>query len=412
LQISKKNATIPPMTRFVKFLVAALGLLLPWHGAITVFLPEEFRWWKELVLGMLAIAIVMLEFSKKKRAPLAPTEKWALGFLAWCGILTIFNSDFETAAVAARYLGFGFFAFLVLSRAKNVENNLLEIFTKFFVPAAAASVIFGVWVKFFGGADFVQIFYSNAISSWVPGQTIPLWHETENFVRMQGASSGPTEFSHLLLAATALIFTEKNRSNFLFKILFCTLFLFGIFQSFSRAAILGSIILFAVFAFQNFKISRKKTLAVIFSTIAIFSGFLFLNKNLVQNFVGRSGTIAHFSRPIEATKMGIDAPLLGNLGKLGPAARAKNLTEKNDDRAPIAENVLADWFAQLGALGFLLGIGFLFSLGKTVKPRFLGFLIAAFLMMNLATIFEMTPIGITFFALFAFFQKSEKIHTK
>jgi hypothetical protein len=185
-------------------------------------------------------------------------------------------------------------------------------------------------------------------------------------------------------------------------------------QSFSRAALLGLVTVVLFWGLQKMGISlpillRKKYfkgvllggLLFLFSSVA----YVVLNPNLTGNFLNRAGTSDHFLRPIEAMKIGFEKPVLGHLGEWGPAARTKNLITRNDDRAPIAENVFADWFVQLGIFGLIAGIGFFISLARRIQPEFWGIFVVMIGMMNFATIFDMTPISITFFLVLAFSQK-------
>ena len=84
------------------------------------------------------------------------------------------------------------------------------------------------------------------------------------------------------------------------------------------------------------------------------------------------------------------------------------MTENNNDQGPIAENVIADWWVQLGALGMILGVAWLFyvTIGLTVEG--IGFAIAAIVMLNLASIFDMTPTAIAWGTLLAMFHKDSK----
>jgi len=174
---------------------------------------------------------------------------------------------------------------------------------------------------------------------------------------------------------------------------------------------LGMIILLAFFAIQNVKLSRKEYMGIVFSVLIIISGFFFEQKSSSKLCRPR------WDRRTLHTSDGSDK----NRNPFSPARKSrrarsssprKKFGKKNDDRAPIAENVFVDWFAQLGVLGLLLGLGFLVAVVKNTKPNCWGFFAAVLLMMNLATIFDMTPLAISFFALFAFSQKSEKIHKK
>lgn len=395
------------MNRFYKVLIVILALCLPWHGAITVFLPDFFRYWKEIVLFLFFAGFCWQYFfvNQQKLFPLKLNLKSALTyavlFLFYGLILIIFSEDKVASVMAFRYLSLGISVFLLFSLiSRNLakfKEKFIEMFSVYFIYSSIASVLFGSWMKFGNGAEITRNFYSQTISSWVPGQTIPLWHEAGNFIRMQGASSGPIEFSHLLLIALFLTLISKIKN--IYKYLFSVIFLFGIWQSASRAAVIGGVIILLFFFSQNLKLSSKtkKKIAIGSILLLFFAGFWGIkNTNILQ----RAGTSKHFTRPIEAAQFGVKNIFFNNLGKLGPAARAKNLRENNDDKAMIAENVFIDVFAQMGVIGIIFYFLFFWYLFKNLQPEFRGFFISALLVMSFATIFDMTPIAILFFILF------------
>ena len=418
------SLSIPSLKKVVGKLLLCLALFLPWHGTITVFLPEPFRFWKEVVLLALFGLVLFCEI-KNWKVYGWPTFSWAeilAGlFLLWTLSLVLLSGDKTTGLVAARYLGLGFFVFLIVSRLrKKFLTSDWEFwkqeFSSLFIVSCAGSVLFGIWAKYLGGFDKLNGFYSPTISSWVPGQVLPLYHETGEFIRMQGGTSGPNEFAHLLLAGLFLIpflpAGKSKKQEVCIKILFILILLFGILQSFSRSVIMVAILGIVFFLTQQFKFNRQKIMSSCLVILLIFWGVLFSSESLNKNFVQRLGTSDHFVRPVEALKMGFKSPLLGNLGKLGPAARSKNLRENNDDRALVAENIFADYFAQLGAFGLLLAIGFFLSLFWELSYFNKLFLGAVLLTGSVATIFEMTPISIIFFFLFAFFASTSKMTAK
>jgi len=53
-----------PSLKIVEKLLLALAMFLPWHGTITVFFPENFRFWKELVLGVFVFYRYLLRMEK------------------------------------------------------------------------------------------------------------------------------------------------------------------------------------------------------------------------------------------------------------------------------------------------------------------------------------------------------------
>ncbi len=453
------------MQKLILWLVCTLGILLPFHGVITVFLPEPFRFWKEGILIFLLGVVIFLELQrifvvkplssfknlsvlvKKIGFPLLKrgeetgefkfSETLALLFLIWGGGLVLVSSDFQTAGMAFRYLGMGFVVFLILSRllAHFGEKWGKEVFQKFswcFIGSCVASVLFGTWAEYLGGFDILAQFYSTTISSWVPGQTLPLYHEVDGAVRMQGGSSGPVAFAHLLLVAVFLLFLNGRRQfsifNFQFSnnfqyaifnsqknfLLFLTSYflllvlVFGIYESASRAAVLGLVAGGLIWLFFHY---RSKVWKVAIITI-VFIGLGFVGQKIYDKVVHRAGTLDHFTRPVEAFQKGLESPVFGSLGELGPAARAKNLRENDDDQALIAENVFVDYFAQMGIFGILLAIGFFISLFWKSKKEWWPFVGGFLVVVNLATIFDMVPVGMVFFLMLAFLEYFKEVELR
>ncbi len=428
------------MFKFTQSLCLLLALGLPWHGMITVFFPEGFRFWKEIVLLALGILVGWgymsnflnssvknrqneLTFGRLFRTP----DFWALLFLGWGSVLVFLKADPYTSAVAFRYLGLGFFAFVLhnlickslLKPGKSGHKNFCRFFKKFstfFVWSTVLSTIFGLWGKFLGGFEVLKNFYSQTISSWVPGQTLPLYHQTsEGFIRIQGGASGPVEFAHILLLALFVQCFFIRRFKWFDWGVIMILGL-GIFQSGSRAGILGAGLLIVANLFWRYVKFDGGSLKKIESWVVVWLmlvcvlamtklGFSepiagdisFLNKKIV-----RISDSDHITRPIQAFYMGLENPVTGNLGELGPAARAKNLAINNNDKAPIAENVFVDYFAQLGGLGLFLAVMFWGSLYLKFSFRWICMASVFLLLMNFATILDMTPLAILIFIFLAF----------
>ncbi len=428
------------MTRVTYFLIGLFAFLLPLHGGISVFFPENFRWWKEILLMVLAVLFVLnlclnRHFWHHFRSQVFPFNKsfllmpwfWSLMFLVWGVLLVVFSQDLHTSAVAFRYLGFGFFAFVLwffwcktlMKSAKNEESFgdvFLHIFCTFFVFGVTVSVLFGGWAQFCGGFEIVSKFYASTISSWVPGQTLPLYHEAGGQIRMQGLSSGPIELAHLCLLGLVCLMGLRQKWPKWSLLCFGGVFLFGIYFTASRAVelVLLLVVLFLALKPFLFKYLSIESLLFILLGLSLFLGtakwiltteWAENNTWLNQEVGARGGTMDHFTRPVEAVKSGIKTPMFGQVGQWGPAARAKNLAVNNDDKAPIAENVFADWFVQLGILGLLLGISFLVALCRQfwIDQSFIGIgLISMFIIpLNLATIFDMSPISLSFFTFLA-----------
>lgn len=434
-----------------KVLAVTLGILLPWHGFISVVLPDVFRFWKEGVLAIL-LAVVILENHRahrrlKKFELPHISELSAFFFLCW-GLLLIFtHEDVSQGALAFRYLGLGFFVFLLWHRWSMRESpdaetfrkrqaSMLCTFTSAFVPSCVASVLFGTWAQWGGGFEVLQAIYSSTISSWVPGQEIPLYHEVHGSIRMQGGSSGPVAFAHLLFLAVFLQLwfnggespsSPKWWKRTLWPALVFMILFFGIFQSQSRAALIATVIIlfWALIGYHFVTAERWKKFCqaqhlvkwILVAILALVGLKLLILKTplgttpLMQTqIVQRAGDIDHIMKPLQAIEVGNQSPFWGHLGGLGPAARSKNLIENNDDKALIAENVFADYFAQLGMMGFGLSLFFFGSVfysrykraeSWTKRVLLIGFMLAFLVVMNLATIFDMTPVSIAFFMVLA-----------
>lgn len=407
------------------WLLRLLGFGLPIHGALTVFGPEWFRWWKEIVLlGLLVL--VGLNFREiwaavrgqhYRTAPLT----YAGLLLGWVSLLVLINSDFSTALVAARYLALGWIVF-GLFWALSVRFDPTKVFHNFstgLLTGSVISVFFGIWAQWLGGFQVLRSWYSATISSWVPGQTLPLYHQTsEGVIRMQGMASGPIEFSHLLVLALWLVLFRRLGG---LSWGLGGLFLLGIWWSGSRAALMAALMLLAfqlgLYVKQKWTEKPRPLVAlsshweinlccVLLITIAGLGGLKYVVQELPETQIQKLVRVSdsdHITRPIEAFKMGLENPVWGNLGALGPAARARNLATQNNDQAPIAENVLVDYFAQLGSIGLLLGLMFWGTwLWQVRRQSYLVLLgVVSLLLMSLATIFDMTPISIAWFAVLA-----------
>ncbi|PID70250.1 hypothetical protein CSB37_02595 [bacterium DOLZORAL124_38_8] len=397
------------MKHFFYYLTAVIAFLLPLHGGITVFLPEPFRWWKEVLLLLLALLLVGLELKtivnkgvKHWVKSFSRTEIFAGLFFLWGVILLFLNADMFYSAYALRYLLLPVGVFLLVSRVNkqfsaDFQQKNLKNFAQWFVGGLLVSVLFAFLFQQLQLSNTLLSFYSAVPSSWVPGQILQKWHETHGFVRWQGLSSGPIELSHLLVLGLACLpFTKlKKHGQWLLGLIFVG----AVLASFSRSAVLALGVLFCWEISQRYNLKKYYTTykkAVLFGMCGLlFVGWLFAPKIL-----NRAGTSDHFTRPVKALRVGLKSPVLGNLAQLGPAARMKNLQENNNDQALIAENVLVDVFAQMGLVGLCLFFLFLYQVHKQLPRQYRSVFYALFLMMNLATIFDMTPISIAYFWMF------------
>ena len=443
------------MVKILAFILSLLGLFLPLHGGVSVFLSENFRWWKEVCVFILCLILLFSFFQiffenrkKNKKGVLIFFKKyfstagfrvWGFLFLIWGVFLILSYSQSKESIIAFRYLGFGVFVFLIvdilIQMFKKSAKKLFYKFCTFFVLGNIISILFGYWLKFGNGIIFVQEFYSKTVSSWVPGQVLPLYHQTsDGFIRMQGLASGPVEFGHLVLMALFVVLYGRLKFFKIYFFRYAAIFLFfgALYQSGSRSAFLGGVLLFLFYRgsfywrnfVRNISVFRKNKSSksyfsnfilgvtkIIFVLILVLTGFKYLVTKTdfievvdtlpISKYLVRMSDSDHFTRPVEVFKIAMENPILGHLGYLGPSARMHNLKNFNDDKALIAENVFVDVFAQMGVIGLIFYVLFFLSLCTTYYGQrqydFLRFLIIFLFLMNLATLFDMTPLSLSFF---------------
>lgn len=388
------------LVRWARYISMGLVFLLPLHGALSVFLPPAFRFWKEVFLGILLLIVVGIELwgTPKK---LSLLEGVSLFFCALVGGQVLFGSDVFLGLVAARYLVMGFVTFLIFSRLwGRVSDRFLwrQCLLTALILASVLSVLFGMWAQFFGGFDILRDFYSSTISSWVPGQTLPLYHQAGESIRMQGMSSGPIAFSHILVCSLfGLLLVRGSRW---LKVFLGILLVFGVWFSLSRSAVGAVVLLGIISIFRTLNVSRRVAVSVFLGGGMVFlGGGLFLSDSF-DSLWSRAGTSDHITRPVEAFSNGIQKPFVGHFSQAGPAARMRNMQEHNTDQAFIAENVFADYFYQLGVGGLLLGLAFwgIAFWRSSFEGRL--WAVISFLLMQWATIFDMIPVSVLFFLLF------------
>ena len=119
------------MISFLRACFLLLGLLLPLHGAITVFLEGPFRFWKELILVILALIVLWQEIQSVRRKIWTnfSTPEWlCLWLLSWLEILIWLSDDRLTALLASRYLSLGFVIYFVLSRLLRQQKECCYFF--------------------------------------------------------------------------------------------------------------------------------------------------------------------------------------------------------------------------------------------------------------------------------------------
>ena len=158
----------------------------------------------------------------------------------------------------------------------------------------------------------------------------------------------------------------------------------------------------------KFILSRKTKTKLMLVLVAIasvlmlhsfFSQFYDSRKDIFG--FSRVGTEEHLKNPMSAISLGFRKPLLGNLAQVGAGAKIKNFRENNDDSALLPENIYAEILAQMGFLGLLFFVLFMVFLFKNSSKSGKFFVLCSVFLGSLTSLFDMTPITISFFIVYA-----------
>jgi len=221
---------------------------------------------------------------------------------------------------------------------------------------------------------------------------------------MQGGLSGPVAFGHLCLLCYCLnsLTRFKKWLQWTLKIILIG----GILASLSRGAWLGMLVFMG---HEIWQWGRKNDI-VIGKKWRILAGIIvvIVGSIITPKILQRNGTMDHFTQPIEVLKIGIQSPIFGDLGSVGPAKRMQNMATINSDKAPIAENVLIDIFAQMGLVGLLLYLMIWWQIFTLSKNNIRVLVVIFFGLMQLATLWDMTPLSIAVMGSFGLLMSNNR----
>ncbi|MCB9809473.1 hypothetical protein H6771_00645 [Candidatus Peribacteria bacterium] len=388
--------------RFLSAVLAVImglfGLLLPWHGLLSVLLPESLsslRLWKEALLALLGfIALgqyLAASIAQRRLQPLPWVTLLSLLLLLWGGVALLTTPIASPYAVQAlRSLLLGPLVLGVITALPPRYRVPLSTFMTPLIISTVLGVVFGLWAWGDGFAVLSQ-WYSPTISSWVPGQTLPLYHEAWGLPRMQGGASGPVAFAHMLLIALWGLYYHPPRWPQWLRTLCGVVLLLGIGLSFTRAVWL----VLALWGLWQWHVRRPLRRWQ-------WGGILLLGALALSVLLPRAGTVHHVTAPMAVVQHFTQQAtpgqyLTGRLGSIGPAARMQAMAEQGTDRAPIAENVWLDVLVQLGGVGLLLMIMLWWQTYRGLEEAAQGLLLGFVLLTNMATLFDMTPLSLSFF---------------
>ncbi len=381
-------------------MVTVLGVLLPWQGVLAGALPAVVAW-KEvlLVCWLLLVGGRTLQAAWQGGWGVMPSWVWPLGMLCGWGVGALFWFDVYGVGyelLALRYLlqatVWGGGVMLALHWWPEWVAALRTRWAKVYLCSVSLSAVFGGMVLLGWVPDVVLGWWSETISSWVPGQKIPLYHAAVGCPRLQGGASGPVALATLLLVGQWCVHSLGWRGWRWGVGQGVLLGLIGL--SLTRSVLGLSVVCLAGWAWQAGWV-RGRTLWLGAVLGGGLGGAIVLGWAPLREQVWRVGSAQHLTAPVAGVRLAVSEHLLtGQLARSGPAARAHNLEKNDDDKALVTENVLVDVLVQLGVVGLLLTLWWWWTVaGLTPSgwPRWWG--VVVIVLLQTATLFDMMPVG-------------------
>ena len=382
MNITKLLVWITSVRQFLRIsLLIVLAFYISANGFLSVILPSYAQYTKDIIL------ILLLFISIPDIIPTLKTYR-NIGIITmilavYALSISIFYVSDMYDVIAMRYI---FMLPMVVFITLLQPINTYKYYINSFMIGIIISALFGLWTLYFDGFSYLSPLYSNTISSWVPYSTLPLYHKTGDFIRIQGLSSGPVEYAHLLLMGIYIVVQSTLKRYYSIPLI--ALLLISITLSHTRAVYIGTLLLAFLYMYNTYKMRISTVFMSVISVIMVLSimSIVYLTRY-------RSGTLEHIKRPLEGIEMMMNSGFIGDIGSIGSAQRMRNMAINNDDKAFITENVWIDYGVQIGIIGMLLMLVYWIILYYESRNILI---IVMFIMTQMATIFDMTPISIAF----------------
>ncbi len=355
-------------------LIIAVLCILPLHAFLTVWFSSFLghytllRLWDEIIIFFLGvIAIYILITDEKIRSKILSNKLFWLIFIFVMMQLLWGAIAYSTHSVNKKALSYGvlldtrFLIFFVITWIFALKNkNLRKPIYKVIIAPAIVVILFGLLE--------VLVLPNNFLSHFGYGtSTIPAFqtiNQNSSYIRIESTLRGSNPLgAYMLIPLSLLAVMIAKGKRPLKKSL---LFLFGIivlFFTFSRSAIIGTLLSFGVIAYNRIK-SKKQRSNFFYGGIAILVilgclTFVLRNNHKVENLVWHTQTnssvkVSSNNAHASAFRGGFNDFIKDPIGK-GPGS-AGPASVYNSKPARISENNFIQIGQETGWIGFILFI--------------------------------------------------------
>ncbi len=389
------------------FFLRLLIVLLPFTTIITVFSKERLGiagigFFKEILLLWLFWAL--LWNLRKKKIELKSSK---IDLLLWLYIvsmlwITLFTTGIPGTIFGGRYDFSFLLMFWVVYHGRWLLYENLSYYLKLFLISSGVMLFLSALIKFPLSEDVLLYFgYSWNPSNWQFSSEPPIFHGIDgaNVRRFQWILDGPnTMWAFLIFYMWIWSYYFRSYKQWYFvQGCFIAGFILMILATYSRSALLGTVIAlsFAIISSLPFlyKKYKKQTISLIFLALTFLSLLTFHYSGRLDAIIGRAGSTKwHFERMTVGLDRIKSAPWWQWLWSAGPAYRhvnklagtSRELIEK-EDKFYIPESWYIQQFIEWGIIGwvlFLIIMAYLwFSLYK--KHIFLASMFTGIAVMNM-----------------------------
>lgn len=351
------------MNNVIKVLLIILVAFLPLHALLVTTLKckfwlntDIFRFWKEIILGLLFIITFIATLNKYSwnfsRLYKNNYLLWTITTFALCSFAFIFLPYLQPKL--SSYLGFKYdvfflVAFVIWLYLVQVKEHFFLLLKTLFWVIWWILVIFLPWYLFWDISSTSGIFgFSKEVSTYTADSCISFSQNVNGQHRFQGSFSGPIRWSifltvfYILYLWYILKFLRNTKSNlFVLKgkpkiwttkytntskallVIPSLLIITSIFFSYSKTSILWLLVGITLFLYLTFRIKYKKKLSKKYLTIA---GIISLIPIIAIAFLKRDlflhlGAIKNrFDNLLTSVEMFLYNPIWYGLWIAGPAS--------------------------------------------------------------------------------------------
>lgn len=378
-----KVATPTKLNNLLVYLAAAMLVLLPFHATLTVWLASNFghytvfRLWIEVIILVLAVGAICLALQQKAslKGSLARWLWWLsvayvvlhmlLGAIALSRHQVNMTALDDGLILNLRPIIVFWSVVMIASRSRFLHKQWMRLLL---IPAAVV-VLFGLLQHYVLPVDFLShLGYSS--KTIAPYETVD---QKLAYVRVQSTLRGPNPLGAYLVvvitALTALIASVRKTKTRLRLSLYTLAALIVLFYSYSRSALLGTLLAIGCVVWLIIRQPKiRRLLVMLVLSLAVFGALVTLalqHNSRFDNVFFHTDKTSHSSvssnqNHVGALESGLKDiehnPLGDGPGTAGPAS------VHNNHSVRLAE----DYYVQLGQEVGVLGVGIFIAINVMV----------------------------------------------